>query len=85
MLPLYIPFPALNNPLPVNKDTPKVPSNIGIKDKAPPFLSFLSVSVIPFINTSESYKVLTILVMSYKSLLENLTAFVPEFFEFPKP
>ena len=45
------------------------------------FISFLSVSVI----TSDSSKALTILVMSSKSLLENFTVFVPEFFEFPKP
>ena len=29
--------PALYKPFPVNKDTPRVPNNIGIKGKTPPF------------------------------------------------
>ena len=65
---------ALNNPLPVNKDAPKVPNNIGIIGKAPPlFKSFFSFFVTPFIKTSGSSKAFTILVILFMSSLENIT------------
>ena len=54
-------LPVLYNPLPLNNDTPKVPSNVGIKGKALPFFtSFLNVSVTPFVKTSEPSKTFTI-------------------------
>ena len=48
-----------------------------LKAKNPLFISFLSVLVILFIKTSESSKAFTILVISFKSLLENFIGFDP--------
>ena len=82
MLALIVPLPALITPLPVNtfptKVAPNVPKNILRNLPFCYFASFLIVSLMPFINKSNSLRDLTIFIISSISSFEIINVLISD-------